>query len=160
MKAACAVEIKRARFHLRDGEGKQWKLVSPKEAISRVLKADEVYTYNPNSRKQFEKEFAALRYRSKVALIRLRPPPSGFSLFPNAQKGTGCESAGPGPKHRRAPAASGNPSQLATQKTSHRFSRINPIRKLKPANEAMSGLLPCLIRSVSIRVNLWLILSS
>jgi hypothetical protein len=53
------VELKRARFRLRDGEGKEWKLLSPKQAISRILKANDIYVYNPNSRKQFEKEFAA-----------------------------------------------------------------------------------------------------
>ena len=58
------VETKKVRFRLRDGEGRQWKLISPKAAISRILKANGVFTYNPNSRKQFEKEFARLRASS------------------------------------------------------------------------------------------------
>ncbi|MCA1601461.1 MAG: hypothetical protein LC776_07420, partial [Acidobacteria bacterium] len=53
------IELKRARFRLRDGEGKDWRLLSPKQAISRILKANDVYVYNPSSRKQFEQEFAA-----------------------------------------------------------------------------------------------------
>src|SRR5215204_643932 len=53
------VEIKKAKFRLRDPSGKEWKLLSPKEAISRVLKVDEVYAYNPSARKQFEVEFGA-----------------------------------------------------------------------------------------------------
>ena len=53
------VEIKRARFHLIDAAGKEWKLLSSKAAVARILKANDVYAYNPNSRKQFEKEFSA-----------------------------------------------------------------------------------------------------
>jgi len=62
------VEIKRARFRLRDGAGKEWKLLSAKEASSRVLKANEVFAYNPNSRKQFEKDFAAYALDLKAPL--------------------------------------------------------------------------------------------
>src|SRR4026208_1469619 len=50
------VEIKRARFRLRDGENKEWKLLSAKSAVSRIMKANGLFAYNPNSRKQFEKE--------------------------------------------------------------------------------------------------------
>lgn len=53
------VAVKQARFHLIDGAGREWKLLSSKVAVSRILKANDVYAYNPNSRKQFEKEFAA-----------------------------------------------------------------------------------------------------
>lgn len=54
-----AVEIKKVRFRLRDGDGREWKQLSPKAAVSHILKANDVYAYNPNSRKQFEKEFVA-----------------------------------------------------------------------------------------------------
>lgn len=80
------VEIKRARFQLRDGEGKQWKLVPPKEAISRVLKADEVYTYNPNSRKQFEKEFTAYAIDLKLPLSDSDRRRQGFLFFQTPKK--------------------------------------------------------------------------
>jgi hypothetical protein len=46
--------FKRVKFRLSDGEGRQWKVRSPKQAVSRILTADEVYLYNPNSRKKFE----------------------------------------------------------------------------------------------------------
>src|ERR671920_959398 len=39
------VELKRARFRLRDNENREWKLVSPKSAISRILKANGVTLY-------------------------------------------------------------------------------------------------------------------
>src|ERR1044071_1723319 len=34
------VEVKRARFHLRDSQNKEWKLLSAKSAISRIMKAN------------------------------------------------------------------------------------------------------------------------
>ena len=54
-----AVETKKVRFRLRDGAGREWKQLSPKTAVGHILKANDVYAYNPNSRKQFEKEFVA-----------------------------------------------------------------------------------------------------
>src|SRR5678815_4783462 len=39
------VEIKRARFRLRDGQNKEWKLLSAKSAVSRIMKANGVYAY-------------------------------------------------------------------------------------------------------------------
>ncbi len=48
------ISFKRVRFRLKDSDGREWKLRSPKQAVSRILTADEVYLYNPNSRKKFE----------------------------------------------------------------------------------------------------------
>ena len=81
-----AVEIKRARFRLRDGEAKEWKLVSTKDAISQVLKANEVYVYNPNSRKQFEKEFAAYAIDLKTPLSQSDRRREGFLFFRTPKK--------------------------------------------------------------------------
>src|SRR5215207_1942094 len=53
------VELKRARFRLRDSQNREWKLLSAKSAVLRIMKANGVFAYNPNSRKQFEKEFTA-----------------------------------------------------------------------------------------------------
>lgn len=80
------VEIKRARFHLRDGAGREWKLISPKSAIGRILKANEVYAYNPNSRKQFEKEFAAYAIDLKTPLSSANPRTQGFLFFETPNK--------------------------------------------------------------------------
>jgi len=81
-----AVEIKRAKFRLRDSEGRDWKLVSAKEAISRVLKANEVYAYNPNSRKQFEKEFATYAVDLKEPLSDTDRRRQGFLFFSTPKK--------------------------------------------------------------------------
>lgn len=80
------VELKRARFRLRDGEGKEWKMLSPKQAISRILKANDVYVYNPNSRKQFEQEFTAYGLDLKTPLSSTDRRRQGFLFFQTPNK--------------------------------------------------------------------------
>jgi hypothetical protein len=80
------VELKKTRFHLRDATGKEWKLLNPKQAISRVLKANEVYAYNPNSRKQFEKEFGAYGLDLKTPLTQSERKRQGFLFFQTPDK--------------------------------------------------------------------------
>ncbi len=80
------VETKGVRFRLRDGEGHEWKMVSPKAAISRILKANDVYSYNPNSRKQFEKEFAAYAIDLKSPLSASERRHQGFLFFETPHK--------------------------------------------------------------------------
>lgn len=75
------VELKKARFRLRDGEGRDWKLLSPKQAISQILKANGVFLYNPNSRKQFETEFAAYALDLKTPLTSSDRARQGFLFF-------------------------------------------------------------------------------
>jgi hypothetical protein len=48
------LSFKRVRFRLRESEGREWKLRSPKQAVSRILTDNQIYLYNPNSRKKFE----------------------------------------------------------------------------------------------------------
>ena len=80
------VEVKRARFRLRDSQNREWKLLSPKSAISRVLKANGVFAYNPNSRKQFEKEFGAYAIDSKAPLTSGESRRQGFLFFQTPDK--------------------------------------------------------------------------
>lgn len=49
------VELKPARFRLRDAEGGEWKLRSAKQTVSRILSSDKVTLYNPRSRAEFER---------------------------------------------------------------------------------------------------------
>src|SRR5258705_2771587 len=51
------VETKQARFRLRDNQSREWKLLSPTQAISRILKANGVVACNPHYRKQVENAF-------------------------------------------------------------------------------------------------------
>ena len=80
------VETKKVRFRLRDGEGREWKLISPKAAISRILKANDVYAYNPNSRKQFQKEFTAYALELKEPLSANDRRRQGFLFFETPKK--------------------------------------------------------------------------
>ena len=67
------VEVKQARFHLRDNQNREWKLLSAKSAISRIMKANGVTLYNPNSRKQFQQEFGAYAIDLKTPLSSGEP---------------------------------------------------------------------------------------
>ncbi|HEX6717139.1 MAG TPA: hypothetical protein VF088_08500 [Pyrinomonadaceae bacterium] len=80
------VEIKRARFHLRDSQNREWKLLPAKSAASRILKANGVYLYNPNSRKQFEKEFGAYAIDLKTPLSSGESRRQGFLFFQTPDK--------------------------------------------------------------------------
>jgi hypothetical protein len=80
------VEVKRARFRLRDGQNREWKLLSAKSAVSRIMKANGVFAYNPNSRKQFEKEFGAYAIDLKTPLSSGNSRRQGFLFFQNPDK--------------------------------------------------------------------------
>ena len=80
------LDLKRARFHLRDGEGREWKMLAPKQAISRILKANGVTLYNPNARKEFEKEFTAYAIDLKTPLPASERRRQGFLFFQTPKK--------------------------------------------------------------------------
>jgi hypothetical protein len=84
--AGLPVETKRARFRLRDDQNQEWKLLSPKDAISRILKANGVFAYNPNSRKQFEQEFGAYAIDLKTPLSSGDSRRQGFLFFQTPDK--------------------------------------------------------------------------
>lgn len=75
------VETKKVRFRMHDGDGREWKSVPPKAAIARILKANEIYAYNPNSKKQFEKEFIAYGIDLKPPLSTTDQRRQGFVFF-------------------------------------------------------------------------------
>jgi hypothetical protein len=80
------IELKKVRFRLHDGEGNEWKMISARQAIGRILKANEVYAYNPQSRKTFEKEFRAYELDSKSPLTHSERRRSGFIIFQAPKK--------------------------------------------------------------------------
>ena len=64
-----AIEMKKLKFRLSDSANTEWKLISaPSRPISRILKANDITLYNPNSRKTFEKEFRAYEFNVKDPL--------------------------------------------------------------------------------------------
>jgi len=82
-----AMDLKKLRFHLHDGSNAEWKMISAKQAISRILKANGVFTYNPESRKTFEKEFRAYELDLKTPLAHSEGKRQGFVVFQTARKG-------------------------------------------------------------------------
>jgi hypothetical protein len=80
------VPLKKARFHLTDSTGREWKLLSSKAAVSRILKANDIYAYNPNSRKQFEKEFGAYAIDLVDPLSSTNARRQGFLFFETPKK--------------------------------------------------------------------------
>jgi len=80
------IELRRARFRLRGPEGREWQLLPPKQAISQILKANNVYAYNPNARKQFETEFAAYALDLKTPLTASDGRRQGFLFFRTPDK--------------------------------------------------------------------------
>jgi hypothetical protein len=81
-----AIEMKKLKFRLNDAANTEWKLISPKQAISRILKANGINLYNPNSRKQFEKEFRAYEFNVKDALTHAEGERQGLLIFQSAGK--------------------------------------------------------------------------
>jgi hypothetical protein len=80
------IETKRARFRLRDDQNQEWKLLSPKNAVSRIMKANGISLYNPHSRKQFEQEFGAYGIDLKTPLSSSDPRRRGFLFFQTPDK--------------------------------------------------------------------------
>ena len=80
------VELKKAKFRLRDSQNREWKLLSPKSAVSRVMKANGIRLYNPNSRKQFEVEMQAYGIDLKAPLSANDPRRQGFLFFQTPDK--------------------------------------------------------------------------
>jgi hypothetical protein len=62
------LSFKRVRFHLRDGDGREWKLRSPKQVASRVMESDQIYLYNPNSRRKFEEALGEHGFKMETPL--------------------------------------------------------------------------------------------
>ncbi len=63
-----AVALERARFRLQDGEGREWKARSAKQAVARILENNKVTLYNPNARTRFEEAFRAYALDTKTPL--------------------------------------------------------------------------------------------
>lgn len=80
------IEIKKARFRLRDSQNREWKLLSAKSAVSRIMKANGVFAYNPHSRKQFENEMNAYAIDLKTPLSAGDSRRHGFLFFQTPDK--------------------------------------------------------------------------
>lgn len=81
-----AIEMKKLKFHLSDSANTEWKWISARQAISRILKANDITLYNPNSRKTFEKEFRAYEFNLKDPLTHGEGKRQGLLIFQSARK--------------------------------------------------------------------------
>ena len=81
-----AIEMKKLKFRLSDSTNTEWKLISAKQAVSRILKANDISLYNPNSRKTFEKEFRAYEFNVKDPLTHAEGKRQGLLIFQSAKK--------------------------------------------------------------------------
>lgn len=81
-----AIELKRVRLRLHDAAGSDWKFISAKQAIARILKANDVFAYNPTSRKTFEKEFRAYELDLKSPLTHTERRRQGLVIFLSPKK--------------------------------------------------------------------------
>jgi hypothetical protein len=79
------VDIKKARFRLRDAEGREWKFLTAKQAAGRILTANDVYLYNPNSRTKFEEDFRAHAFQTETPLSG-RERRTGLVFFQTPKK--------------------------------------------------------------------------
>jgi hypothetical protein len=81
------IELKKLKFTLRDDAGTAWKSISVKQAISRVLNANDVFVYNPNARKTFDEDVRAYDFKLKEPLTHEERRRQGliFFLAPNKQ---------------------------------------------------------------------------
>ena len=80
------VELKKVRFRVQDSQGRVWKLLSTKQAVSRIMSANGVFAYNPNSKKQFEKEFGSYGMDLKTPLSSAEGRREGFLFFQTPDK--------------------------------------------------------------------------
>jgi hypothetical protein len=80
------VELKRARFRLRDSQNREWKFLTAKSAVSRIMKANGVFLYNPHSRKTFESEINAYAIDLKTPLSAGDSRRHGFLFFQTPDK--------------------------------------------------------------------------
>ena len=80
------IDLKRARFNVRDSQNRTWKLLTTKQAVSRIMKANGVFLYNPYSKKQFQSDLGAYRIDLKTQLDSNQSPRRGFLFFQTPDK--------------------------------------------------------------------------
>lgn len=81
------IELKKLKFTLRDDSGTQWKSISVKKAISRILNANGVFLYNPHARKTFDEDVRSYDFKLKDPLTHEERRRQGliFFLAPNKE---------------------------------------------------------------------------
>ncbi len=73
--------MKKVRFRLTDTAGTKWKAISAKQAIARILKANDTSLYNPTSRKTFEQDFRTYELDLKTPFTHSEGRRQGMVIF-------------------------------------------------------------------------------
>jgi hypothetical protein len=81
-----AVDIKKLKFKLIDSQSSEFKLLSTKSAVSRIMKQEEITLYNPYSKKQFESDLGAYALDLKTPLSSGTLNRRGFLFFQSPYK--------------------------------------------------------------------------
>lgn len=81
-----SIDLKKIKLRLHGTNGEEWQTLSIKKAIARILAANDVYAYNPNARKTFEKEFGAYELNLKTSLTKTEGRRGGFVFFQSPSK--------------------------------------------------------------------------
>jgi hypothetical protein len=77
---------RKIKFRLSDSQNREWKLLSTKSAVNRIMKAEEIKLYNPHSKKQFESDFGAYVLDLKAPLSPSTLDRRGFLFFEAPKK--------------------------------------------------------------------------
>src|ERR1041385_3969903 len=80
------IDLKRARFSVRDSQNRNWKLLTTKQAVSRIMKANGVFLYNPYSKKQFQNDLGGYGIDIKTPLDSNQSLRRGFLFFQTPDK--------------------------------------------------------------------------
>lgn len=80
------LEMKKARFKIRDNQNREWKMLTSKQAVSRIMSANGIRLYNPNGKKQFESDMGAYGMDVKTPLDSGSPLRRGFLFFQTPDK--------------------------------------------------------------------------
>ena len=76
-----SIELKKIKFRLQDSSSTQWKQLSAKQAVSRILKANDVFAYNPHARKTFEEDVRAYEFNARTTLTHDERRRHGLIFF-------------------------------------------------------------------------------
>jgi len=77
---------RKVKFRLSDSQNQEWKLLSTKKAVNRIMNAEEIKLYNPHSKKQFESDFGAYDLDLKTPLSAATLERRGFLFFETPKK--------------------------------------------------------------------------
>ncbi|HEY8204534.1 MAG TPA: hypothetical protein VIF81_07395 [Pyrinomonadaceae bacterium] len=80
------VELKKIKFRLQDESAAQWKSISAKQAVSRILRVNGVFAYNPHARKTFDEDVRSYEFNLKTPLTHQERRRQGLIFFVTADK--------------------------------------------------------------------------